>query len=77
MQNGEHRLNDALYMETKKILKETIILMIKAYGNSPMNNTALNKWSVPYQDGADRLPVNGTITAEFSTSAMDSLESGS
>ena len=49
MSNREQRLNSVFSME--KNGKETMEMLVKAYGDATMKRTALHKWYSRYENG--------------------------
>ena len=50
MSNREQQLNSVFSME-KKNRKETMEMLVKAYGDATMKRTALHKWYSRYENG--------------------------
>ena len=49
MSNREQRLNSVFSMEKNR--KETMEMLVKAYGDATMKRTALHKWYSRYENG--------------------------
>ena len=50
MSNREQRLNSVLKLLNVKNRKETMEMLVKAYGDAAMKRTALHKWYSRYEN---------------------------